>query len=43
MAWRVVPVSSAEVAKVVGIKRGQYVFESKGFFQMPFELVLTAR
>lgn len=41
--WKLVPISSAEVLKVVQVKGAQYQYESRGFFQMPFELVLTAQ
>jgi hypothetical protein len=42
-AWTMVPISSAEVLKVTGVRRAQFEFESKGFFDLPFELALTAQ
>jgi hypothetical protein len=37
------PTSSAEVLKVVGVSRGQFQYDSRGFYAMPFEMMATAQ
>jgi hypothetical protein len=41
--WMFTPTSSAEVLKVVGVSRGQFQYESRGFYAMPFQMTATAQ